>query len=200
MSWFIRRWIRFLYLNKSRSFSLEYMGITLDVSQYINTELSSTHIEKIEDDEFELNIIVWRKNVSNSSKIFYLTKNGEIVSAENTSFNKNTVGFSHAVFVSSSYFKPGMFFPLEADGDQYVPEPQNDKRNILRILKKKIAKLIAETLKAYLVIQADEQLSNMEKRGTLPAFSDDEYGQLRKKDFQQVTRELYCVEPRIFID
>lgn len=29
-------------------------------------------------------------------------------------------------------------------------------------------------------------------------FSDDDYGQLRKKDFENVTRELYCVEPRIF--
>ena len=38
----------------------------------------------------------------------------------------------------------------------------------------------------------------MEQKGNFPRFPDDEYGKLRKKDFETVTRELYCVEPRIF--
>lgn len=188
----------FLYLNRGKGYSLEYMGITLDYPQYINTDLSKTKTEIIDDHTFEINIIVWNKNVANSSKTFYLTQNGEIVNAENTSFNKNTVGFFHAVFVSSEFFKPGMFFPMEIENDQIVFELSNVNRNVLRKLKKMIAQMISDTLKSYLIVQADQQLDIMEERGTLPSFSDDEYGQLRKKDFQQVTKELYCVEPRIF--
>lgn len=188
----------FLYLNRGKGYSLEYMGITLDYPQYINTDLSKTKTEIIDDHTFEINIIVWNKNVANSSKTFYLTQNGEIVNAENTSFNKNTVGFFHAVFVSSKFFKPGMFFPMEIENDQIVFELSNVNRNVLRKLKKMIAQMISDTLKSYLIVQADQQLDIMEERGTLPSFSDDEYGQLRKKDFQQVTKELYCVEPRIF--
>ncbi len=188
----------FLYLNKSRKFSIEYMGIELDISHYINTELSTAYCEHIENNNFEINVIVWRKNVSNSSKTFYLNPKGEIVSADNTSFNKNTVRFFHAVFVISEYFKPGMFFPLESENDQLEIDPQSEHKSILRQLKKKIVSLISDALKSFLFLQADQHLLNMEKRGSLPTFNNDEYGQLRKKDFQTVTRELYCVEPRIF--
>ncbi|MEA4955812.1 MAG: ATP-binding protein [Pseudoflavonifractor sp.] len=188
----------FLYLNRHKELSLEYMGIVLDASQYINTDLCKNCIENIYGHNFDINVIVWKSNVSNSSKIYYLAEHGEIVAAQNTTFNKNKVGFYHAVFVSSEYFKAGMFFPPEDESDQIEIEPQNDQRNILRQLKKRIVSLVADALKSFLVLQADIRLANMEKRGTMPRFSDDEYGALRKKDFETVTRELYCVEPRIF--
>lgn len=188
----------FLYLNKDKNFSLEYMGIELDVSHYINTDLSTTQTALIENYEFEINIIIWRKNVANASKIFYRTQNGEIVAVENTSFNKNTVGFSHAVFVSSEYFRPGMFFPQDIEESQLALEQESGQRIILRALKKKIISLISEAFKSFLVLKADQRLMEMEKKGNFPSFSEDVYGQLRKKDFQQVTRELYCTEPKIF--
>lgn len=195
----------FLYLNKSKKLSLEYMGNELDISHYINTDLSTTKDEQIENNNFKINVIVWRKNVANSSKTYYLNTKGEVVSTYNTSFNKNTVGFFHAVFVISEYFKPGMFFPLENESDQLESnnaqleiEPQNEYKAILRQLKNKIASMLSDALKTFLVLKADKHLTDLEKRGSFPTFNDDEYGQLRKKDFQVVTRELYCVEPRIF--
>lgn len=54
------------------------------------------------------------------------------------------------------------------------------------------------TLRDFLVIRADKYLSDLEAKSEFPAFSDDEYGQCKKKDFVNVTRELYCAEPRIF--
>jgi hypothetical protein len=188
----------YLYLNKRKGVSLEYLGSVLDVSQYINTELSSNNIERIGCENFDINVIVWRNNVANASKIFYLTENGEIVSVQNTSFNKNTVGFFHAVFVSSKYFKPDMFISAEMESEQVELETQNDQQSVMRELKKRISTLVSEALKGFLVLQADKHLAEMGKRGTLPWFSQDEYGQLRKKDFETVAKELYCVEPKIF--
>lgn len=189
----------YIYLNKDKNYCLDYLGNTLDVSQYINTTLSFESNESILGSSFDINIIVWRKNVSNSSKIYYLTKRGEVVSAQNTSFNKNKVGFYHAVFVSSDFFKTNMFFPGEEDDDsQLEVEPQNEQRRILKQLRKKITSLVSDVLKAFLIQQADEQLAGMEDRGTMPTFPNDKYGELRKKDFETVTRELFCVEPQIF--
>lgn len=190
----------FLYLNKDKNYTLEYCGVNLDISQYINTQLSKTCTEVIQNFNFDINIIVWNSNVANSSKIYYLTENGEIAATQNTSFNKNKVNFYHAVFVSSPYFKPNMFLPQEDSGDQTVLEPisEDNQREVLRQLKKKIWELVAEVLKSFLVLQADIKISEMEKKGSFPTFSNDEYGKLKKKDFENVTRELYCVEPRIF--
>lgn len=190
----------FLYLYKDKGYALEYMGYPLDISQYINTELSSSCIESVGDVTFNISVVVWKNNVSNSSKIYYLTEAGEIAATENTSFNKNKVGFYHAVFVSSKYFKPDMFLPQEDDGGQMAMEEgsQDDQRSVFRQLKKIIVSLVTTALKSFLVLQADVKLEEMEKKGNFPKFSDDEYGKLRKKDFETVTRELYCVEPQIF--
>ena len=75
---------------------------------------------------------------------------------------------------------------------------QDDQRSVFRQLKKIIVSLVTTSLKSFLVLQADVKLDEMEKKGNFPKFSDDEYGKLRKKDFETVTRELYCVEPQIF--
>lgn len=190
----------FLYLNKNKGYTLEYMGAVLDISQYINTDLSKSCSKKIDKNDFDISIIVWKSSVSNSSKIYYLTGKGEIAATQNTSFNKNKVNFYHAVFVSSEYFKPNMFLPPDEDGDQteFDLGEHNEQKTIIRQLRKDIWELVSEVLKLFLAEQADVKLADMEKRGVFPAFDNDEYGQLRKRDFQTVTKELYCVEPRIF--
>lgn len=187
----------FLYLNKDKAYTLEYMGNVLDISQYINTDLSKSISEKIGNYDFQINIIVWKSNVSNSSKIYYLTEKGEIAATQNTSFNKNKVNFYHAVFVSSACFKPNMFLPADEDSAQTELDSDGQKA-IIRQLRKDIWALVSEVLKSFLSNQADVKLADMEKRGVFPSFSNDEYGQLRKRDFQTVTKELYCVEPKIF--
>lgn len=190
----------FLYLNKNKGCTLEYMGTILDISQYINTDLSKSYSKRIDNNDFDISIIVWKSNVSNSSKIYYLTGKGEIAATQNTSFNKNKVNFYHAVFVSSEYFKPNMFLPPEEDEDQTELDldVQSGQKAIIRQLRKDICALVSDVLKLFLAEQADVTLAGMEKRGVFPVFDNDEYGQLRKRDFQTVTKELYCVEPRIF--
>lgn len=190
----------YLFLNKDRGVSLEYMGIPLDISDYICTDISKSCSHKIGSYVFSIDVVVWKNNVSNSSKIYYRTEKGEIAATENTSFNKNTVNFYHAVFVSSQYFVPDMFLPAEYDNDQLEIETpsQKEQQLVFRNLKKYIRTMVSDVLKAYLIQQADVHLLKMEKKGNYPAFSDDEYGQLRKRDFETVTREIYCVEPRIF--
>lgn len=190
----------YLFLNKDKGFVLEYTGVPLDISEYIRTDLSRNCSCKIGEHDFSIDVVVWNSSVSNSSKIYYRTEKGEIAAIRNTSFNKNTVNFYHAVFVSSKYFVPNMFIPSEDDSGQTEMEAFSltEQRSVFRVLNKQIRVLVAEVLKAFLVQQADAQLSKMERKGNFPRFADDEYGKLRKKDFETVTRELYCVEPKIF--
>ena len=189
----------FLYLNRSKNLSLKYEGITLDYSQYIDPELSVETVITVEGEQFAVSLIVWKKNIDNSSKIYYLSDSGEIHAARNTGFNKNTVDFFHNVFVSSNYITAqNTAFLQDNDTAQSQIELQDNSKKIFGELKQEISKLIQTALKGFLIRQADKQLTFMEERGSLPAFTQDEYGQLRKKDFETVTRELYCVEPRIF--
>ena len=190
----------YLFLNKDKGYILEYTGTSLDISKYIRTDLSRNCLYNIGNHDFSIDVIVWNSSVSNSSKIYYRTEKGEIAATQNTSFNKNTVKFYHAVFVSSKYFVPDMFIPAEDDSGQTEMDSfsQVEQRSVFRELNKHIRSLVADVLKTFLIQQADTELSKMEQKGNFPRFPDDEYGKLRKKDFETVTRELYCVEPRIF--
>jgi hypothetical protein len=172
----------YLFLNKDKGYVLEYTGIPLDISEYIRTDLSCNCPCKIGDHDFSIDVVVWNSSVSNSSKIYYRTEKGEIAATQNTSFNKNTVNFYHAVFVSSKYFVPDMFIPAEDDAGQTVMDvfSQAEQRSVFRELNKQIRSLVADVLKAFLVQQADAELSKMERKGNFPRFADDEYGKLRK--------------------
>jgi hypothetical protein len=190
----------FLYLHKNSNYSLEYMGTILDYNHYINAELSIDCTTEIEGETFQINLIVWKKSIDNSSMIYYLSENGEIYHAATTGFNKNTVDFYHNVFVTSAYINSQNSAHLNSENSAQISlnELQDKQKKISGQLKKEIHALIVEALKKFLILQADEKLNYMAERGSLPKFPDDEYGQLRKKDFETVTRELYCAEPRIF--
>lgn len=189
----------FLYLNKARDFTLEYMGVPLDYREYINTELSNNTIKAIEDQGFSIDIIVWKKNIDNMSKIYYLSENGEIHATHNTSFNKNTVDFFHGVFVTSNFINvQSTYFLRDDDFSQQTMTTSQNQRRIFGLLRKEIKDLIDVALHQFLVAQADKRLVHWGEKGVLPSFPSDEYGQLRKKDFETITKELYCVEPKIF--
>ena len=116
-----------------------------------------------------------------------------------TSFNKNQAGFYHAVFVHSAFFCPGMNFSPDPNNlTLFDLAGQEEQQKVLCALRAAIRAEITDIFRQFLVLQADKKLDDMEKRGTFPQFRDDEYDQLRKRDFKTVTRELYCVEPRIF--
>ena len=73
---------------------------------------------------------------------------------------------------------------------------QVEQRSVFRELNKHIRSLVADVLKTFLIQQADTELSKMEQKGNFPRFPDDEYGKLRKKDFETVTRELSLIKKR----
>jgi len=187
----------FLYLNKARNFILEYMEMPLDYSEHINTKLSNDAVVTIEDQDFLVSIIVWKKNIDNLSKIYYLSENGEIHAAVNTSFNKNTVDFYHGVFVTSKFINTQSTCFLR-DDDSPQLETSRNQRKTYGLLRKEIRSLIDATYSKFLVSKADERFARWGQKGLLPSFPADDYGQLRRKDFETVTKELFCFEPKIF--
>ena len=47
--------------------------------------------------------------------------------------------------------------------------------------------------------KADDEINKMiNERKTFPVFSNDSYGEIKKKDLIRVTKGLYCTEPKLF--
>ncbi len=186
----------YLFLNRERQIELEYLGNVIDYNDHINGELSRQVCVTIGGYNFTIGIVVWKNCIKNSSKIYYVNNDGLVTGVENTSFNKNTVEFYHGVFVQSSYFSdiPTL---INSEDDSFV-EFENGQKKTMRALKKQIKALLDETLHRFLLIRADQFIEKMEKDALLPPFSDDDFGASRRRDFISVTREIYCVEPKIF--
>lgn len=186
----------YLFINRERPVELEYYGNVIDYNDYINGELSQQVCVTIGDYEFTIGIVVWKSCIKNSSKIYYANSDGIVTGVENTSFNKNTVDFYHGVFVQSSYFSdlPTLINSEDASFIEYG----DGQKKTMRDLKKRIRSLLDETLHKFLLVRADRFIEKMESDALLPVFSGDDFGECRKRDFISVTREIYCVEPKIF--
>lgn len=188
----------FLHLHKSKKIKIVYMGIELDYNEHIDTELSSDSTITISDNTFNLNVIVWNQKIDNTAKTYFLRPSGELCYAENTGYNKNKIDFYHSVFVTSDFITNHTILAMPSnDSSNEIADDSNARETFLD-LKKELQAKIAEIQKKFLLNRADIELQKMKDRNTWPSFPDDEYGQLRKKDFQIVATELYCVEPRIF--
>ena len=187
----------FLYLNRSKGYKINISGKDVDYKKYINVGLSRNKLEEIGDYNFNIDIIVWQEKI-NEKFCCYFFDNKEIIKGkETTSFNRNTVEFSHSVFVKSSFFDDKDDVSLNGRETIFASIEERNKI-VLKELTRILRDNIAEIMKMYLIEKADKAVAAMEKRKSFPKFSNDVYDQLRKKDLIDVTKEIYCFEPRIF--
>ena len=127
-----------------------------------------------------------------------MTEQGALCGVDTTTFNRNTVGFNHSVFVASSTFNKFTEVSFVENSQLEIGKPA-EYYDIIKELKVVVQKLIASQLSLYMAGKAESEVQKMiNERKTFPVFSDDDYGQLRKNDLIRVTKEIYCTEPKIF--
>ncbi len=195
----LREYAWFLYLNKNDDYRLIVNGEKLDYSKYINVELSQEKTILIEDYSFSLNLIVWLDKIKEKYCSYYLDSSDTVKGKDTTTFNRNTMNYNHSMFVCSEFFNHLNDISLDSISTQTEFDLSIDDQRILKKLKKEIHNLIQNNLQDYMSGKADELIDKMIKeRKTFPTFKDDKYDQLRKQDLINVTKELYCLDSRIF--
>lgn len=189
----------FLYLNKSKNYKLSVNDQKVDYTKYINTVLSKNINQNINGFDFEINIVVWEEKIKERFCNYYYDSNGIIKGIETTSFNRNTLDFNHSVYVKSVFFDHRDDVSLVNTEQQMTIDEQEIDNAVLKELKKCIQNNISEIIKEYMIQKADKAVEDMVNvKKTFPHFSDDPYDQLRKNDLINVTKQIYCVEPKIF--
>jgi len=191
----------FLYLYKNKNVEIVVNGKKIDYEKYINTELSAEYTAVIEEYKFDINLVIWQKSISEKFCCYYFDNKNVLRGSRTTTFNRNTINFNHSVFVKSGFFDNKENFIGDHDDIQIdMFGCQNDKR-ILRNLHKEIQMLIEKKISVYLADKAEEEIQAMiTKRKTFPEFSNDAYGQMRKKHLEIVTKEIFKAEPLIFLN
>lgn len=189
----------YLYLHKHSGIKIVLNGTSLDYNEVINDAFSVSESIMVENKNFLINLIVWKRKIKEKFCCYYLNEENILKGSETTTFNRNTVDFNHSVFVLSSYFDNCVDINLSDDSTQLMIGQPEDYKVVLNTLKKSIQDLINSVLSSYMASKADEEIDRMiNVRKTFPNFSNDIYGQLKRKDLMRVTKELYCLEPKLF--
>lgn len=198
-AFFLSEFSWYLFLNKHNSVKLYLNNIEIDYKKRINTELSESITKTIDNKSFTISLIVWSDRIKEKFRSYYFDSNKAIKGIDTTTFNHNTVDFYHSVFVESNFFDKWDNVSLFDFSDQICfNEPENKEKTLLK-LKKEIQEFISTKISSFMSSKADKEIEKMiTERKTFPVFTNDDIGEIRKKDLIRVAKELYCLEPRIF--
>ena len=186
----------FLYLFQDRHLFIN--GVCLDFNKHINSEFSDSININVSKYQFKIDLIVWKEKIKEKFCCYFMSSTDELKGTDTTTFNRNTVDFNHSVFIKSPLFDTMELVCFDSS-EQLTLLKDDEQRVIFRELKQRVQDLIENKLSIYMSTKADDEINKMIKeRNTFPVFSNDSYGEIKKKDLIRVTKGLYCTEPKLF--
>lgn len=185
----------FLYLNKDLGYTIRVNDHEVDYLSII--ERTVDFKENFGDFSFDIKFIRWKKNIGDKYYYYFLNQEKKEVERKHTSFNNKTEDFHHSVYVESPYFENFKLSNSDSPTFDFDLKDQNDNvfKKLLEFLKDKLSieeKLFIKEFKA------KEIVIKYNKQNIFPQFKDNKYEQLRKVDLENVVKEIYCVQPKIF--
>lgn len=189
----------FLHLNRKKKYEILINGQKLDYEKIIaETETVEYEYknEGGENNKFSVNYIRWHDKIGEKF-YFYFLNNEKIEKAKKlTSFNNKGDEFYHSVFVESPYFEDFTLVEEKKLANPLFGKNQTD--SVFRDLSKDLQNLLSRKRKEFIRRNSGKIIDKFESDGVMPSFNDNLYGQARKDDFEEVVKEIYATEPKIF--
>lgn len=191
----------FLELNKEKGYSILINGVKLDYSMNI---LDSEQFEinhKSSTLNFKVRFIQWKeKNNNEYSHYYFLNSQKEEVFKETTSLNNKGDHFYHSVYVKSIIFDNFFFTQKESNDDQLVICGYTKTSEEFKFLKTEIDNFLKRKRKPFLRKFSNDLIDDLEKVNAFPKYDINNFIEKAKKtELENIVRELYQVQPKIFI-
>lgn len=190
----------FLHLNKNKNSQIFINDERLDYEKIIadsETVNYSYEDSKKNKSNFSVNYVRWNNKIDERFYFYYLNEQKLERAKKLTSFNNKGDEFYHSVYIESEYFNDFTLVEEKKESSQLFGKNQTDE--IFRKLSKDLQKLLTKKRKDFIRQNSDKLISKLENDGVLPHFNENKYDQARKEDLQEVIKEIYAVEPKIFI-
>jgi len=194
----------FLELNSKKKYSIEIEGEDLDYSNLIQDRDSFPLDIKVKNDEetyrFECEFIQWAKKLNDEySNFYFINSKNEVLIKSTTKFNNKSDGFYHSVFIRSSVFdyfskgdEKGKALIKRINGSIYKPVFDKLEVELNRILNRK--------RKPLLKMNAERLIKEYNEKGIIPPARKNEWDTIRRRDLEELIKELYEVEPKLFFN
>ena len=192
----------FLYLNRDLGYTIRINGTVLLYDHLIQeADLLSWTLYSPDGNlsySFHINYIRWSQQIGD--RYYYYLRNSEKreIAKVLSSFNNNAIDFHHSIYVTSNFFDAFEQEDISISTDINLftgKEKQVIYRNLLAELRdfldRKQKKYVRENAVA-------TKLSELEKKGFLPIYGQNDKDKKRKEILLALVQEIYIIDPRIF--
>ncbi|WP_140487145.1 ATP-binding protein [Flavobacterium sp. GSA192] len=185
----------FLYLNKESYFKILINKKPLDYFSVIE-ETDEKNIP-IGDYNFKVSYIRWKEKIGDKYYYYFLNDEKKQVFRKHTSFNNKAVDFHHSLYIEAGYFDN--FSATKDDNPAFDFFGKNQTDITFKNLVELLNEFVSEKEKIFIRnSKANELIENYNKNKVFPTFKNNSYDHLRKLDLENVIKELYSAQPKIF--
>ena len=177
-------------------------GEELDYSSVI-AENDSFPIElklKKENIKFDCKYIRWtNKQNDEFSRFYFLNESLELKKTKTTSLNKKGDNYWHSILIVSDFFNQATIDEEDENESALKLFSTNEENKIFKELIGKLNEYLKNKRRPFLKVQAEKLIEKYENENVFPDFGDNEWDIARKKGLESLVKEIYEVEPAVFM-
>lgn len=148
---------------------------------------------------FNCKFIRWSSKLNDEySRFYFVNENLDLKHTKTTSLNKKGDNFWHSLIVVSDFFNE------INDIDENDEEIQKlfdsvDQKKVFRELMSELNGYLKKKRRPFLKVQAEKLIEKYESDGVFPNFGENEWDKTRKEGLESLVKEIYEVEPAVFM-
>lgn len=196
-----REFAWFLELPASQQRSIAINGELLNYEKLVG-ERHTFDITK-NDQKFDVRFIRWQDRLHDEySRYYFIDSKKQEKAKRHTSFNNKADSFYHSIYVESAYFDSLIDSSIPANPNDTSPEGKTlslwERDETFKEVMTALEEYLHRKRKPFLRKQATKYVQELQEHGAFPEFSNDPWDQYRKQELEEVVREVYEADPRIF--
>jgi len=200
--WIKKEFSWFLYLYKSKGYSIKFNSVPLNYSNFILSGSDSSQKVVIEGTEIEFDCILWScKQNHESSRYYFIDSSGNEKYTKPTTLNNKSDDFFHSVFIKSDFFDqvPDLSIYDIPPGEASIFTNSKEYKTYNRIIDY-LENFLHDKRRPFLEKASIALITEFEEEGIFPKCFDEKnpLDQFRKEYLYSSVRELYQVQPKIF--
>lgn len=189
----------FLFLNRKNHFALTINGEELNYSNIIaEYDVRAVILDDGEEDaySFDLTFIRWKTRIGDRYYYYFLNQKKRECAKQLTSFNNNAIDFHHSVYIESDFFKD-FLMDQEDPGSRLIGK--NQSHPVFRALIKELHSFLEEKEQQFIQKEAATRLvREYNVLGIMPSFGQSAFDRTKRDELEEVIRELYSIQPKLF--
>lgn len=198
----------YLEIHKDKGYTIKINGTPIDYSSIIEeTDRFPLEIRKEGNaiETFDCYFIQWKSKLNDEFSRFYLLNDDyELKNQRTTKLNKKGDKFFHSMIVRSNFFD-NFITPDEESQEESDDLPklrlfsERDEYSVFRELIDTLNKYLKKKRKPFLKKYSKVVVAQFEREKVFPTFGNNAWDKLKKEQLVSLVKELYEVEPALFV-